>query len=88
MLYEEDGTMQVIAKLSAKISARFPDYWSSGIMCSSPLEPDFTGVGCIVLVRRSAARDVFIFDFGAGSRGGWTPITTLDEPLVRPSEEV
>ena len=71
-----------VAQLADAVRSRFHDYWCSGLFCPSASDPDFTALGCIVLVRRSLARDVAVFDFSAGQSGGWKPITTLDEPLV------
>ena len=71
-----------VAQLADAVRSRFHDYWCSGLFCPSASDPDFTALGCIVLVRRSLARDVAVFDLSAGQSGGWKPITTLDEPLV------
>jgi hypothetical protein len=73
----------IIERLSTLVRARFPDYWSSGIMCPSVFTPDFTGLGCLVLVRRSVSRDVALYAFGErDSMSGWKPVSTLHDPLV------
>lgn len=70
-----------VARFSQAVRARFPDYWCSGLICSSPLDSDFTALGCLVLVRRSVGRDVAVWDFNTGS-GGWKPVATLNDPLL------
>ena len=82
----EDGTatLDSMQRFSNAITARFPDFWSSGLMCSSALDADFTGLGCLVLVRRSLTKDVAIYSFDRGQtgEGAWMPVSTLADPLV------
>ena len=76
------ATIEPVQRLANAVTARFPDYWSSGIMCSCSFDADCTALGIIVLVRRSLSRDVAIFSFEAGQAGGWLPVSTLADPLM------
>jgi hypothetical protein len=71
-----------IQNIAQGVRARFTDFWCSGLFCPPASDPDFTGLGCLVLARRSVAKDVACFDFGSGLSGGWRAITLTGEPLV------
>lgn len=77
-----DASMEPIERFSTAVRARFSDYWCSGLMCPS-VHADYTGLGCLFLVRRSVLKDVAIFAWAADdSSGGWKSTAALDEPLV------
>ena len=78
---QETGGVEPM-RFSEAMRARFPDYWSSGIICSTVSDRDFTALACLVLVRRSVAKDVAVFDFGADPMGGWRTVAALADPLV------
>ena len=80
------GTARIddLQKLVDAVRTRFRDYWCSGMFASSVQDSDFTGLGCIVLVRRSMLPQVALFEFGESIQSGdrWRPVSTLDEPLL------
>lgn len=78
------ANMSDIQRLADAVRTRFHDFWCSGIFAPSVADGDFTALGCIVLVRRSSAPQVALFEFGASAQSGsrWRPVSTLDEPLL------
>jgi len=61
----------------------FPEFWSSGLLCSTDTSPQcFSALGCFYLVRRTALHRVRLWHFGGQDvAAGWRAIDSLPSPL-------